>query len=469
MVNDFFPHETVREGQSEMIKDMELAFSEGKTLLAHAPTGLGKTASALSVALKFALEKKKTVFFLTNRHTQHQIAVNTLKMINEKVNDNISCADLIGKRWMCNQTVAGLFGNEFNEYCKTVVEKGECEFYNNVKTKKELTVEAKRLLLRLKGRGPLHNEELITICQDEKRCSYEIALALAKDSQIIIGDYYYLFNPFVQSTIFNKLDLEMEDVILILDEGHNLPNRVTEMLSSNLTTFVIKNALLEAKKFHYNGLIIWLQELNKIIIKIADFDSKEIAKERLVSREEFLSAVEKFVDYEQLIDELENAADEVRKKQRSSYLGGISHFLEEWKNEEQGFTRIISEQDSKYGLQIKLSYSCLDPSIVTKTVFERIHAGVIMSGTLKPTFMYKDVLGITKGIEKEYGSPFPPENKLNLIVPETSTKFNLRGEVMYRRIAEICSNVSTLTPGNVALFFSSYALRDQVAHFISTK
>jgi DNA excision repair protein ERCC-2 len=469
MVNDFFPHETVREGQSEMIKDMELAFSEEKILLAHAPTGLGKTASALSVALKFALEKKKTVFFLTNRHTQHQIAVNTLKMINEKVNDSISCADLIGKRWMCNQTVAGLFGTEFNEYCKAVVEKGECEFYNNVKTKKELTVEAKRLLLRLKGRGPLHNEELITICQDEKRCSYEIALALAKDSQIIIGDYYYLFNPFVQSTIFNKLDLDMEDVILILDEGHNLPNRVTEMLSTNLTTYVIKNALLEAKKFHYNGLIIWLQELNKIIIKLADFDSTEMGKERLVRREEFLSAVEKFVDYEQLIDELENAADEVRKKQRSSYLGGISHFLEEWKNEEQGFTRIISEQDSKYGLQIKLSHSCLDPSIVTKTVFERIHAGVIMSGTLKPTFMYKDVLGITNGIEKEYGSPFPPENKLNLIVPETSTKFNLRGETMYKRIAEICSNVSSLTPGNVALFFPSYALRDKVGCFISTK
>ena len=56
-----------------------------------------------------------------------------------------------------------------------------------------------------------------------------------------------------------------------------------------------------------------------------------------------------------------------------------------------------------------------------------------------------------------------------MIVPETSTKFNLRGEVMCKKIAEICSNVSTLTPGNIALFFPSYALRDKVGCFISTK
>ena len=115
---EFFPHQEIRAGQDELIKDTEKAFSEEKILLAHAPTGLGKTASALSVALQFALEKKKTIFFLTNRHTQHQIAVDTLKMINKQTSQSISCADIIGKKWMCNQEVAGLFGTEFNEYCK---------------------------------------------------------------------------------------------------------------------------------------------------------------------------------------------------------------------------------------------------------------------------------------------------------------------------------------------------------------
>ena len=158
----FFPHDVIRSGQDELIKDIQTAFKEKKILLAHAPTGLGKTAGALSVAVEQALEHKKTIFFLTNRHTQHRIAVETLKKMKQKTGEPLLCIDLIGKKWMCNQDVAGLFGTEFNEYCKHVVEKGECEFYNRVHDKKEFTVEAKALIKKLEEYGPLHNEEVIS-------------------------------------------------------------------------------------------------------------------------------------------------------------------------------------------------------------------------------------------------------------------------------------------------------------------
>ncbi|PIZ51763.1 hypothetical protein COY27_02470 [Candidatus Woesearchaeota archaeon CG_4_10_14_0_2_um_filter_33_13] len=466
--NEFFPHEKVRSGQDELIKDITKAIGEEKILLAHAPTGLGKTASALAVAIPFALDRKKIIFFLTNRHTQHQIAINTLKLIKEKTGKNICSVDLIGKKWMCNQEVAGLFGLEFNEFCKHVVEKGECEFYNNVRIKKELSIDAKLLIKELKERGPVHNEELINICKEKKMCSYEISLALAKDTEILIGDYYYLFNPFVQSTLFKKLEKELEDVILILDEGHNLPSRVTEMLSSNLSTIMLKNSILEAKKYRYEGLIGWLQKLNNILNDLADF-KEENEKEKLVNKEIFLAAVNKVVDYQELINDLETTADEIRKKQRKSYLGGVAHFLQSWQGEDKGFVRIISQKPSKYGPINVLSYSCLDASIVTKDVFEKIHSGVIMSGTLKPTHMYTNVLGITKAIEKEYQSPFPSENKLSLVIPETSTKYTLRGEAMFQQIAERCSKISNLIPGNVALFFPSYHMRDQISQHIKTE
>ena len=465
-VKNLFPHPTIREGQNTFIKDLDKALDQGKILLAHAPTGLGKTASALSVALEKAIKNNKKVFFITNRHTQHQIAISTLKMINQKQEISFSCVDLIGKRWMCNQEVSGIFGNDFNEYCKALVEKGECEFYSNVRSKKGLQVEAKVLITDLGKQGALHNEELQFLSNEKKLCSYEIALELAKKANVIIGDYYYIFNPFVQSILFNKISTKLEDIILIVDEGHNLPNRVTDMVSNNLSSLMIKNAIQEAKKYNFSGLIIWLQEIMGILNSMSNFLQEE---EMLVQKKQFTDAVQKFVDYDQLIDQLELAAEEIRKKQRRSYLGGIASFLSTWKGEDKGFTRILSERQGMQGPNLILSYICLDPSIITRDVFKQVHSGVIMSGTLKPTFMYKDVLGIEQGEEKEYPSPFPPENKLSLIIPETSTKYNLRNDLMYRKIAEKCSQLSGLIPGNVALFFPSYDLRDKVCQFFKSE
>ncbi|MBU1111353.1 MAG: ATP-dependent DNA helicase [archaeon] len=521
----FFPHLEVRPGQDELIFDLTQALAEGKCILANAPTGLGKTASAISVALSYlynhkssddgvnGFDKKKKIFFLTNRHTQHKIAVDTLRQVRAKTGEQLICVDLIGKKWMCNQEVASLFGTDFNEYCKSVVEKKECEFYNNVRDKNGLSVDAKYALAQLKESGVLHNEELKRFSEEKKMCAYELSMALAKKAQVIVGDYYYLFNPAVLNNILGKLGIEVEDCIIIVDEAHNLPGRVTEMMSSYLTTNMLKNGILEAKKYRMDGLIYWLNELKKIVNDLADFEDvgfrssyssnkyasnkpKQINaslsgfssaadlkngkvnngnktgyastnKERLVKKDEFMEKVQAITDYNDLIGELEGAAEEVRKRQKRSQLGGIANFLIEWAKEDHGFSRMIVEKDSpKFGKMTILQYACLDPSLTTKNVFARANAAILMSGTLSPTFMYRDLLGIERGVMKDYSSPFPIENRVTLVVPETSTKYNLRNETMFRSIAEHCSKISRLVPGNLAFFFPSYHLRDKIAPFI---
>jgi DNA excision repair protein ERCC-2 len=469
VVGDFFPHETIRPSQKDLVEDIDKAIENKKVILAHAPTGLGKTASALSVAMyhSFKSKERKKVIFLTNRHTQHQIAIKTIAMIKKKLGENIISVDLIGKRWMCNQEISGVFGNDFGEFCKALVDKGECDYYLKVKDKSKLTVEAKAKVLDLAKSGPYNSEQMVKICKDSEMCSYEVSLALGKGADLIIGDYYYAFNPFVQTTLFNKLDIDFENVILIVDEAHNLPGRVADMLSSNLSTLMLNYSVLEARKFHYKGLIYWIQELNRILLDLAVFSKNE--KEKKVDCDDFINRVKKIVAYDQLVNELEIASDEVRKKQKKSYLGSIAKFLESWKGESVGFTRIISEKNSKQGPQIVLKYSCLDPSIITRDVFSKVHSAILMSGTLKPTFMYKDLLGISDGVEKEYGSPFPRKNKLSLIVPRTSTKYSVRGDAMYQKIADICQDLSFKIKGNVALFFPSYFFRDEVCKYIKSE
>ena len=64
----YFPYEIVRDEQKKLISDIAQAINENKVLFAHAPTGLGKTVSALAPAIAYALEQKKKIFLLPQKY-----------------------------------------------------------------------------------------------------------------------------------------------------------------------------------------------------------------------------------------------------------------------------------------------------------------------------------------------------------------------------------------------------------------
>ena len=51
-----FPHDSIRPVQDELIESIQKSIKNGLNLVAHAPTGLGKTAASLSPALNLALK-----------------------------------------------------------------------------------------------------------------------------------------------------------------------------------------------------------------------------------------------------------------------------------------------------------------------------------------------------------------------------------------------------------------------------
>jgi len=93
-----FPHEEYRDTQEKFVQDVMESLEYDDNILLHAPTGVGKTAAVLAATLPFALEKDKTIFFLTSRHTQHKIALETLELIKKKHDLNFQVVDFIGKK-----------------------------------------------------------------------------------------------------------------------------------------------------------------------------------------------------------------------------------------------------------------------------------------------------------------------------------------------------------------------------------
>ena len=90
----YFPYDSLRDVQKDLIKKVDQSLSDKSNLLVHAPTGLGKTAATLCPAIKHAIENDLTVFFLTSRHTQHLIAIETLQQIKEKFNTKIIATEI---------------------------------------------------------------------------------------------------------------------------------------------------------------------------------------------------------------------------------------------------------------------------------------------------------------------------------------------------------------------------------------
>ncbi|MFP4112020.1 MAG: ATP-dependent DNA helicase [Candidatus Woesearchaeota archaeon] len=482
----YFPHNAFRPIQDKLVERVIYAVEHKKNLIVHAPTGLGKTAATIAPALTYAIKNNKKVFFLTSRHTQHRIAVETLKLIRKRYDIDFSVVDIIGKKWMCPQPGTDtLYSNEFSEYCKAVREDGKCQFYLNTKNKQgKLTVKAQAELHEIKH---FDLDKLIKYCTEEELCPYEMSLALAVRANIIITDYYYIFNPAIREMFFSKTGISLEDVILIVDEAHNLPFRVRDLMTQRLSNILVKRAIKEAKKYQYDDMVEHLlvienslRDISKSMMeksepettpeKKLDFFSSKIESsikikenEKLVSKEEFMIKIKKYIEnYEQLIADLEFVADEIREKQKISYLGSIASFLEFWQDESEGFTRILTVKPGNKDPITILSYRCLDPSIICKDVINNTHSSIIMSGTLIPVEMYRDLLGVELPESKIFESPFPKNNRLNLIIPETTTKYSMRSDDQFKRIGEACAKITNAVPGNSAIFFPSYFLRDRV-------
>jgi DNA excision repair protein ERCC-2 len=459
-----FPHDEARPIQDELIRNINKAITSQQNLIAHAPTGLGKTAAALGPAIREALKKELTVFFLTSRHTQHKLAMETVNQIREKYKLSFTAVDIIAKKWLCLQPgIDKLYPREFADYCKKIKEDNLCEYYAKARDKGDVSQEAREIVRQLKQENRTDTESILQLSTERKICPYEIALMIAKESRVIIGDYYYLFNPGIRETFLNRIGKELNKIIIIADEGHNLPERVKDLASHRISTNTLRRAAEEARKYKKEEMAEVLDLLEKKLWGLAE----EVDEETYVSKEQLVTEIKEMTDYNELISEMSLLADIIREEQRQSSLGTVAAFLEAWDGDDQGFTRILARSTGLRGEEIiTIQYRCLDPSLITRDVIRTAYSTILMSGTLSPTSMYKELLGFDTAEEASYKSPFPEDNKLSIIIPRTSTKYETRSDDQYREIADVVVRATNKIPGNTAVFFPSYTLRDDInKHF----
>ena len=447
----FFPYENIRESQDLFIKDIISSIKNKKNIIAHVPTGVGKTAAIFSTLLPLSIEKKLTIFFLTPRHTQHKIAIETLSIIKNKFNLKFNVTDFIGKKHMCIVPNISLSSqSQFYEYCKDVREKDICEFFVNLKKEK---TKLKSFLRELED-NILNVEDIISLSKKENFCPFEISCELAKKSNIIIADYYHLLSPKIRENILKRINKSLSSSIIIFDESHNLPQKSRDLLTSTLSTYTLELAIKEANQFKLD--LEDLETIKKIIINLSKkipFEKTEI----LIDKKDF-----DFESYTEFLLNLNLISKEIIEEKKHSYLNFLANFLLSWKGPDEGFVRILKKEIIRNKSHFSLNYKCLDPSLLTKDIINESYLTISISGTLTPLEMYKDLLGFSNVNLFQYKNPFPKKNKLNLIIPELTTKFTLRSSIMYEKLALKCSSLINNIPGNIIVYFPSYNIRDNI-------
>ena len=467
-----FPYSQIREGQDEFLTQVHKTIQESSNIYVSAPTGLGKTISALLPALDVAKEKNLSVIFLTSRQTQANQAISTIKDIVEITGKNIRSTAFIGKRSMCVHPDRDQYSpQDFNDFCRKVRENGTCKFYSNVRDS-ENSDELQGVLQR-SSESFFTVEGFVKLSGDNKLCPYEVASQLTYKADVIVCDYNYLFSEGIRERFLGRIGRTLEECILVVDEAHNLPSRIMNSLSYSLSSSIIKNAIKECREIIKDETIDdYLQKLDNIIgdiwKEIGNSDLEEIS----INKEDFFKYFyEKFGDevkYSKVEDDLEDFAFKVKEHRVVSFVGKIASFMRKWRElEEENYLRSIDISLSEKSEIINLRIRCIDPAVTASETLNGAYSSVLMSATLSPIQMYKDILGTPEARDLSLESPFSKQNQLTLTVDDVSTKYSMRNQGMFKRIGQhLTSLLKDVNDRNAIIFFPSYSIMEKVLNHI---
>ena len=242
---EIFPYREIRLSQAGMINAIQGAVTSGKHVALEGSTGMGKTISALCGILTSPKAEKRRIVYCSRTHKQMDRVVEELAALNARL--QISGISLRGRREMCINPVVRRFTTSAADaahVCSTLRKLGRCEFFGNI-SERNNAAELQRMI----ATNPVSAEELIKMCRDDEFCPYEVAKDALGNVKVVAASYTYLFDPSIRPLFLRSMHADLSDLIIVLDEAHNLPDVAMELASDDLTNLSIVAAMREAKEF----------------------------------------------------------------------------------------------------------------------------------------------------------------------------------------------------------------------------
>ena len=449
-----FPFGELRAGQETLITEGYRAIKAGKRLFAQAPTGTGKTLSALYPAVRALAEGHcDRIFYLTAKASTRREAFAAAKRLFDNGAKLRTCT--VTARDQCCLCAAARESGRVSSYCNP----RDCEYARGYYDRVNFAIVA--LLERCNG---FSRSAIETVAKEFSVCPYEMSLDLSELCDIIICDYNYAFDPAVYFRRYFSENSIGGDNVFLIDEAHNLPDRVRDMYSTSITRSAFESVYISSGKGEpeldaaLERIIMFLRGLRRLcrdsLVKAPDGE-----RGFYMTRSRIKGLYEAFHDFAE-------SAESWRKAKREHPLySAVSDLLYAAKK----YMLINDYYDEKFltyveilGNDTRVRVFCLDPSGVLGERLAKARSAVLFSATLTPLDYFTELCGASGAFTVDLPSPFDSENLCIAAVDTVSTKKEDRTAGNCRKIAVYIAATVSAEAGNYMCYFPSYDYMEKV-------
>ncbi|HEQ78941.1 MAG TPA: ATP-dependent DNA helicase, partial [Euryarchaeota archaeon] len=324
-------------------------------------------------------------------------------------------------------------------------------------------------------------EEWKELCEKNGVCPYEATKSVLKHADGAVVPYVFFFNPHIRKNLLDWMKVDIEDLVVIVDEAHNLPDYLRELASTSLSLFTLSGGLNEAAEFDdpllANGVRAreFIGGLNEVLEGLVDefvVDEDGFVPPQQLGEDLMFKFNTSSITLKKISTELVNMGMLIKAQKGKrgglprSYLFSIGSFLEFWELVEPDEFLKLAHLEGGGALEA----FCLDPSKLSN-VLNQTHFSLHMSGTLSPLEEYRDSLGLKNAKLKKVPSPFSKENRLCL--------YDMRFTTAHERMSKdfdmqkkITTEIVSILKGsfvNTGVFFTSFSMLENVGKDVMSR
>ncbi len=442
-----FPRPEFRRGQRTLAEAVYRAAATGSTLLAQAPTGIGKTLGTLFPMLR-AMPRQgiDRLLFLSARTPGRALGLAALRQL--LANDDgvpLRVLERVARDKAC-------------EYPGRACHGGDCPlargFYDRLPVARNQAV-AYSLLDQARVREVALANEV---------CPYYLGQELSLWSDVQVGDYNHYFD--VDAGLYGLARSRDWRVALLVDEAHNLVERGREMYSARLDQrqwrALARNQSAPLKRALSNALRQW-SRLNGDALGRDDSGAKPGANPTHAVLETALPGA-LMSAFQRLIAALSDHFSENRRDidpDLQTLHFSLLHFCQLAERFDQhSFYLLEIIPGSRGATTLSLRNAIPGPFLGPR--LQQARSSVLFSATLSPPGYYRDLLGLpgnTPWIEID--GPFHSAQLAVRIHRNISTRYRDR-QASLQPIIELITQRFRQAPGNYLAFFSSFEYLGQV-------